>query len=337
MEILRLTGLPRMAIINCKREGRDFSQSWQDACSRHFNSIRRFDAHRSDFADRIALFEALMTLDQDWQSRIGRVVEKVREEHERRLNYIAFEIEQMLTDCLLHERREPRKDRVPREKQEAEALAKYQAEVAQIERRSQQRISDLLRHHRIPVAEEAVGLVADNLFSEDVWRTLGLTRQQFATACGIIGASVGAGLDVALGGLSLGVMAGLGAAAGGAVGWFGGPGLGQRKLRLPGFLGDLALGGRELRIGLRMNPQLTFVLLDRALLFSRQLLAWTHARRDPEAFGAQLQAETRLSREWEDADRAVVMKWQKALDRTGPRREQAAEALHAVLVRQLSA
>jgi hypothetical protein len=337
MEVLRLTGLPRMAIINCKRQGRDFSSDWQQACARHFNSIRRFDAHRSSFADRIALFEALMTLDQDWQPLIGEVVERLRRQWQSRLNHIAFEIEQMLTDCLLHERREARNERLPRDVQQAQALEKYQAEVAEIERRMQERIRDLLRHRRISIATTPVGLVAENLFSDEVWQTLGLTRQQFATACGVLGASMGAGVDLVLGGLSFGVFTGLGAAAGGAFGWLGGPGLGQRKLKLPGFLGDLSLGGRELRVGLRQNPQLTFVLLDRALLFARQLLAWTHARRDPEAFAQQLQSDTSLSREWDEADRSIVMNWQKALDSSGPRREKAAEALHAVLVRQLSA
>ena len=337
MEVLRLTGLPRMAIINCKRQSHDFSQDWQEACSRSFNSIRRFDAHRSGFQERIALFQALMTLDQDWQPLIGEVVDKLQAEWQSRLNLIAFEIEQMLTDCLLHERREARNERIPREAQQEAALQKYQLEVAQIEGKSQQRIRDLLRHRRIAVQAEPVGLVAENLFSEEVWRTLGLTRQQFATACGILGASVGASVDLALAGLTFGVFTGVGAAAGGAFGWFGGPALGQRKLKLPGFIGDLALGGRELRVGLRQNPQLTFVLLDRALLFARQLLAWTHARRDPEAFGRQLQAETRLSRDWDEADRAAVMKWQKALERSGPRREQAAADLHEVLLRQLAA
>ena len=66
MEILRLTGRPRMAIINCKDRGEQYLQSWKEEFRRSFNANRVFNAHRATYAERILLLEALQSIDQDW-------------------------------------------------------------------------------------------------------------------------------------------------------------------------------------------------------------------------------------------------------------------------------
>ena len=63
MEILRLTGRPRMAIINCKDDDFTHLDSWKNEFRRSFNTNRVFNAHRATYAERILLLEALKSID----------------------------------------------------------------------------------------------------------------------------------------------------------------------------------------------------------------------------------------------------------------------------------
>ncbi|MCK5349968.1 MAG: 50S ribosome-binding GTPase, partial [Desulfobacula sp.] len=45
MEILRLTGRHRMAIINSKKQEKDYTSDWQLEFRKHFNSIRLFNSN----------------------------------------------------------------------------------------------------------------------------------------------------------------------------------------------------------------------------------------------------------------------------------------------------
>jgi len=67
MDILRLTGRPRMAIINCKGNETGYLNQWKSEFRKHFNSTRLFNAHKATYAERIDLLESLKGIDQDWQ------------------------------------------------------------------------------------------------------------------------------------------------------------------------------------------------------------------------------------------------------------------------------
>ena len=59
MEILRMTGQPRMAIINCKDETEAFLEDWKSEFRKHFNIVRVFNAHTATYKERIELLESL--------------------------------------------------------------------------------------------------------------------------------------------------------------------------------------------------------------------------------------------------------------------------------------
>jgi len=63
MEILRLTGRPRMAIINSKTEKKDYTQDWKLEFRKHFNCIRVFNSNKANFTDRIKMLESLKAID----------------------------------------------------------------------------------------------------------------------------------------------------------------------------------------------------------------------------------------------------------------------------------
>ncbi len=74
MEILRMTGNPRMALINPKEGDDSFLQTWKENCAKSFNLTRIFNAHHASFVERMALLESLKRMHQDWEPAMLRAV-----------------------------------------------------------------------------------------------------------------------------------------------------------------------------------------------------------------------------------------------------------------------
>ena len=70
MEILRMIGRPRMAIINNKEDDTAYLAQWKSEFRKHFNSIRIFNSNRATYGERIALLESLKSIDQDLQGTL---------------------------------------------------------------------------------------------------------------------------------------------------------------------------------------------------------------------------------------------------------------------------
>ena len=102
MEILRLTGCPRMAIINSKGHEKDFLQDWKDEFRKNFNSVRVFNAHNANYVERLALLESLKTIDQDWQPALEQVVGAFERDWQGRNRRTAEIICDMLVKCIGH-------------------------------------------------------------------------------------------------------------------------------------------------------------------------------------------------------------------------------------------
>ncbi len=100
MEILRLTGAPRMAIINCKEDDTEYLSPWKTAFRRHFNSIRVFNAHQATYAERISLLESLKGIDQDWINSLSTVISAFKKDWAHRNALTAEIILMMLTASL---------------------------------------------------------------------------------------------------------------------------------------------------------------------------------------------------------------------------------------------
>ena len=64
MEILRMSGRPRMAVINLKENNNAWMEQWKTEFRRQFNAVRLFSAHTASYAERIALLESLRGIDQ---------------------------------------------------------------------------------------------------------------------------------------------------------------------------------------------------------------------------------------------------------------------------------
>ncbi len=311
MEILRLTGRPRMAIINCKDQEEQHLQSWKEEFRKSFNANRVFNAHRATYAERILLLEALQSIDQDWQPVIGQVVTAFQRDWAARNQVTAGLIIAMLRDCLRFRLTVAANEESQDRRREEELVRSFNKSLAGIESKAHQKIRAQFKHHIFNYQLPPRSILREDLFNERTWQILGLSRRQLAILGGLSGAAVGAGLDVAHAGLSMGLYAALG----GAIGALGAVLGGESVSTSASFMG-MKLGGQQLQIGPVNSIDLLFVLLNRALLFYFHTINWAHGRRDYEtapAAGDRAPDQLGFTRHWPAARIRICNAYFKAL------------------------
>lgn len=315
MEILRLTGMPRMAIINCKGEGEDYLDQWKDEFRKAFNANRVFNAHRATYAERILLLTALQSIDQDWQPVLGRVIDAFRRDWAARNRTTAGLIIAMLGECLRYRLTAAAGDEPSGRRREEELLRQFNRDLSAMERATHQRIRALYKHHIFDYQLPPRSILREDLFNDRTWQVLGLSKKQLALIGGIGGAAVGVGLDAAHAGLSMGLYAALGGAIG-AIGAI----LGGETLSANASVMGVRLGGQQLQIGPAASINLLFVLLNRALLFYSHTINWAHGRRDYEGAGTTGEREPDLlgfTRRWSAARIRICNAYFKSLQQDG--------------------
>jgi GTP-binding protein EngB required for normal cell division len=274
MEILRLTGLPRMAILNSKEDSTAYLEQWKDEFRRTFNAFRVFNAHRATYAERISLLEALKHIDQDWQAKLDTVIAAFKKDWAQRNLASAGIITGMLAECLTYTVGKSLSDDVDEKRLLATMRQAYEKQIAGIEARAHRQIRSLFKHNIFNYDLSPQSILHADLFSESTWNFLGLSRRQQIVAAGLGGAGIAAVLDAATVGTSFGLFSALGGLAGAAMAAWGGRGLAEIKI-----LG-IPLGGREMRIGPVKNIQFMYILLDRSLIYYSHIINWAHGRRD---------------------------------------------------------
>ena len=271
MEILRLTGRPRMAVINSKSETRDNTQAWKEEFRKFFNVIRVFNSNHADFYERIRLLESLKAIDQDIEPLMEGVIRAFNAEWEKRNRmacaYIVHAMEQSLT-FFLSRRLKADMDPVTLK----EDLARdYQEKIRDIEQKLFGHIRSLFRHHLYDYPLPACSILRHDLFSEQTWEMLGLTRGQAAAAGAVLGGTLGAVLDTAAAGLTFGIFTAIGSALGAGSAF-----MGIRRLANV----SSGIGGDRVQVGPNENIQFLYILLDRALLYYTHMSRRAHGRRD---------------------------------------------------------
>ena len=275
MEILRLTGCPRMAIINCKDDEMAWLSKWQQEFRKHFNSIRLFNSCKATYGERIALLESLKAIDQDLQPVLDKVVTAFKEDWRSRNKQVAEFVTSFLEIGLGYSRSvsvSPETDEVAAK---VRLHNEYEEYLRKLERKCQAQIRSLYKHNIFNVELPAQSILQEDLFSDKTWEFLGLNSSQLILAGALGGAAVGASVDIAAAGLSFGIFS----AIGGLVGAAGTALKGKEFLSDKRLLG-MRLQNEQLQVGPVKNMQLLFVLLDRQLLFYRHIINWSHGRRD---------------------------------------------------------
>jgi uncharacterized protein DUF3482/50S ribosome-binding GTPase len=335
MEILRLTGQPRLAIIN-RTKAEDHLAEWRRRLGLHFNAVREFNAHHASFSDRVELLETLASIEQRWKPKLMRAVAIFQEEWQKRLDDCAEIIVDLLTDALTHYESAAGSELESRRRDIEEKLkTQFIHSVSQREARAHKELIALFEHHRVKPGQSTDQVIDAGLFSGETWRLFGLNERQLVVAGAIGGAAAGALLDLATAGHSIGLPTVLGA-AGGAVGTFlMGKKRPELKAKLPGTFPlapgkHFQLGGSTITVGPYRAVNFPWILLDRAIGVVCYLLTRAHARRDEATLGAAelkavLEEYKAGSSDWSGEDRKGCEKIFEAIRRnrsTGERREE---------------
>lgn len=353
MELLRLTGAPRLAVINRTGPG-DHVAEWRRRLGQHFNAVREFNAMQAGFAERIDLLETLAGIEQAWKPRLMQAVQLLRDEWGRRLDDAAGLICALLADLLQH--RETADAPPAGEPPDAAAQAlkqRYLAALAAREARAHAALIALFSHRLVKAGELPSQVFADDLFSAPTWSLLGLSGRQLLAAGAMAGAAVGAGADALTAGHTL--LAG--SAIGAAVGAAGTLALGKRRPevvvrlpqgrlnRLPGALqawlpGRIKLGGGGLVVGPYAALNFPWIVLDRALGTLLYVMQRPHARRDAVTLQAEqlrdlLAGSGLASTTWDAADRKACEQAFAAM-RRGRLEPDGRAALHEVIRRRIA-
>jgi hypothetical protein len=233
-----------------------------------------FDAMRADFSKRIDLLRAFGAIDESWAPQLNRAAEALAAERERRKLRAAGEIADLLESALTAVVAVPLRHSDPDREAARKARARLRELVRKKERTARRVVQEIYHHGGLKSREAEETYLDEDVFSERSFSMFGLSTTQLAMTGAASGAVAGGVVDVALGGASLLLGAGIGA----AIGAFGAV-AGANRLAKVEILGQ-PLGGFELRVGPITDPNLPWVVLGRALLHVRLVAERNHARRE---------------------------------------------------------
>ncbi|MGC9325614.1 MAG: GTPase/DUF3482 domain-containing protein [Desulfomonilia bacterium] len=282
MEILRMTGIPRMAILNNKDETTAYLKQWRDELRKFFNSVRIFNAHRATYAERITLLESLKAIDQEWEGAITQVIDAFILDWKRRIAISAEIICDLIERCMKYTVTRTVSDATDTKQALGELEARYRQEISRIERSAHLRIKGLYKHNIFDFQMPEQSIAGHDLFHRKTWQVLGLTPLQIAAAGAAAGTTIGLGLDAATAGITFGVFTLGGALLGAGSALLGGKRVAKARiagLRVGGFQVSGSFGGTRLEVGPNTAIQFPYVVLDRALIFYAHAINWAHGRR----------------------------------------------------------
>ncbi|WP_457554276.1 DUF3482 domain-containing protein [Desulfobacula sp.] len=274
MEILRLTGRPRMAIINSKTDGKDYTLDWKFEFRKQFNSIRVFNSNKANFTERIKMLESLKAIDQEWESALSWVILAFKQDWQKRNRLVMAAMIQTIEKNLSFSISEPIAPSSDLEEIKEKLNAKYQSQIKTFENKMFKQIRSLFKHHLFEYHLSDYSILKHDLFSKQTWDLLGLTKEQLAMAGAIIGSTMGAVIDTAAAGITFGVFTAIGGVLGAGSALFGGKKITKKKRA------GIRFGGDKLQLGPNKNLQFLYILMDRALIYYSHIINHPHGRRD---------------------------------------------------------
>lgn len=274
MEILRLTGQPRIAIINNKEENLLFIEDWKRVFLKHFNAVRIFNGHTATYTERIELLESLKAIFQDWQEPLSKVIEAFKSDWTKRNRIASYTIIEMLVKSIRHKEKQKINDDLKITAIKAKQLENYKAKINSLEKETCGEIKKLFKHNIFNYHLPPSSVLPSDLFDAESTRILGLRPNQLALAGGVTGGMVGAAADIAAHGLTFGLFTAIGGASGAGYAFF------NRDKMVRTRVAGLKIGRKKITTGPCRNIQFMYIQLDRLLLYYSHVINWAHGRRD---------------------------------------------------------
>ena len=289
MELVRLTGAPRLAIVN--RTGElDHVEDWRAELAQTFNAVREFNAHSASFEDRKDLLEALANIERAWKPKLQEVIDALEQKRDSRILEATTLVVGLVRDCLTYSIRLPLKteNADARKATDQTLQTQFKAEIAKTESRVHDAIIKLFAHRLVKSERDKASLFKDKLFSDETWSLMGLNEKQLVTTGLALRAIVGASTDLFTLGHTLLLGTLIGSAIGGTTAYFVGkkqPEISVSTSRMPKAMQILLpdkfrLATHELVIGPIQAINFPWILLDRAICTLSYVAGRAHARRD---------------------------------------------------------
>ncbi|MCW7753653.1 GTPase/DUF3482 domain-containing protein [Desulfobotulus sp. H1] len=275
MEILRLVGLPRMAIINPKNTAEDVEE-WKTALRKTFNAVHVFNALTAGFRERMRLLGALRAMDPDVEPVLHPVIRELEQDWEKRIAESAARISDLLAGVASFSLKREAPDAAGVEELSRKMTGQWQEGIRKLEERCWNSLRDTFRHRFFAPSPDLLALVETDLLSKEAFHMFGLSRRQLAALGGGAGAAVAAGVDLALGGAALGLVTAAGGVAGAAWSYFGTRSGDARRMA------GVRISGVEICIGPVKDTRIPWMVLDRSLLLFHALITRPHATREKE-------------------------------------------------------
>ncbi|MDH4607833.1 GTPase/DUF3482 domain-containing protein [Pseudomonas sp. BN102] len=262
LAVLAMCGRPLLPVLNFVASEGHREADWREALARlGLHALVRFDSVAPPLDGEQRLYDSLALLLERARPQLQRLVEDHQAQRRLRLETGSRLIAELLLDVAASRRSVPAQD--------AALQAATEALRQQVRQREQRCVEALLRLYAFSREDAAAGELpllggrwGDDLFNPETIKQLGVRLGGGMAA----GAAAGAGVDLLVGGLTLGAAAALGALAGGAwqtVGHYGerllGKIKGQRELTVDdAILRLLALRQRKLLAALDARGHAAF-------------------------------------------------------------------------------
>ena len=304
MELLMLTGLPRLAILNPTANPVHESE-WRAKLGQRFGAVATFNAHQAQAKDRVAIVRTLATVVDKWRDKLSQIADEIENDWTHRVNESAHSIVELLSKSIGHTRTVAVAPGENREPLIEAAKKKFHSDLQEKERLLHSTLQSLFLHEKVGLAEKVELTYLSDLFSSETWQVFGLPWWALlsggvsvgAMVGGTTGAKIGAGGEVAMPSgipLTLGALTGVvvGGVGGGVGAMYWGKSVAQPAVTegdsqsvltaLPQSLyrstfGYLAQTGTTITIGPIQGKNFAYVLLDRAMGLVMHLAHRTHA------------------------------------------------------------
>lgn len=217
LAVLAMCGRPLLPVLNFVASENHRESDWREALARlGLHALVRFDSVAPPLDGEQRLYDSLALLLERARPQLQRLLDDHQAQRRLRLDAGSRLIAELLLDVAACRRSVPA--------QEAAVLAATEALRQQVRQREQRCVEALLRLYAFGQADAAAsdlpllgGRWGDDLFNPETLRQLGVRLGGGMAA----GAAAGAGVDLLVGGVTLGAAAALGAIAGGAWQTFG--------------------------------------------------------------------------------------------------------------------
>lgn len=295
VEILEMAGFPRekrIALINLhSKDGTvEPSRAWRQYLEKNFAHIIEFDPHNARFTERKNLLEKLAESAPLHKEAILSTIKLLEQDWSKRRIDAAQQILDAFLSALQHEQTGHFTRSNEREKKVLEdtLISNFRSVINQKISTAKQSMLSIYRYEQLAF-EDSLSIEKDLEWdNHETWERLGLSRQQLTIAASAASAVAGAGIDTALGGISMGA-ATIGAALiGGSFTFFTGdkiPTFSMKTKNIRRSINSLKGPQNGLTVSFPVRSNLPWVMLDHLLISFAQILTNTHGKRG--AFNAK--------------------------------------------------